>query len=268
MSIERFTDQNRRAWNEIAHPRRTRFPSAEFFAAGGSSLRPFELEAADDIAGKRLLHLQCAGGHDSLSWAVAGAAVTGVDISPVAIDGARELAAAAGLSAEFLAADIYALPPELQAGDFDVIYTGGGALCWLPDLWRWAQTVARATREGGRLIVYEIHPQNEVFRLMDGRWVVAADYFGRGAPVVGSGGLGNLACGAESSETIFEFHWPLGDIVTSVAGAGFRVERLEEFPHELPDEAVDDLGEEGTTQLRRVPGSFLLLARKEHAGTT
>ena len=85
MSVERFTDQNRHAWDEIAEHRRARFPPAEFFGTGSSTLRPFALEAAGDVAGKRLLHLQCAGGHDTLSWAVAAADVTGVDISPVAI---------------------------------------------------------------------------------------------------------------------------------------------------------------------------------------
>lgn len=268
MSLERFTRHNRRAWDEIAHPRRARFPPAGFFASGGSALRPFELDAAGNVAGKRLLHLQCAGGHDTLSWAVAGADVTGVDISPVAIDGAREMAAAAGLSARFLAADVYELPAELQAEDFDVVYTGGGAICWLPDLQRWARIVARATREGGRLVVFEIHPQNQVFRLVDGRWMLVADYFGRGEPVVSSGGLGHLACGAESGGTIFEFHWPLGDLVTSVADAGFRVDRLEEFPNDIPDEAVDVFGEEGVAWLRQVPGSFLLAARKEQVSTS
>jgi SAM-dependent methyltransferase len=262
MPIERFTDHNRRAWDEIAHPRRARFPPAGFFASGGSTLRPFELAAAGDVVGKRLLHLQCAGGHDTLSWAGAGAEVTGVDISPVAIGGARELAAVAGITASFLAADVYALPTELQAGDFDVVYTGGGAICWLPDLRRWAQIVARAAREGGRLVVFEMHPQNQVFRLVDGRWAVVADYFGRGVPVVAPGG-----CGAGSGGETFQFHWPLGDLVTSVADAGFRVERLEEFPNDIPDEAVTVFGEAGVAALRQVPGSFLLAARKEPVGT-
>jgi SAM-dependent methyltransferase len=265
LPIERFTRQNRRAWDEISHPRRERFPSAEFFASGRSTLRPFELAAAGDVAGKRLLHLQCAGGHDTLSWAVAGAVVTGVNISPVAIQGARQMAAVAGLPARFLEADVYELPDELQAGDFDVVYTGGGAICWLPDLQRWAQTVERAAREGSRLIVFEMHPHNQVFRLVDGRWVLVADYFGRGGPVISSGGLGSLACGAESRETICEFHWPLGDLVMSLAGAGFRVEWLEEFPNDVADEVVEEFEEEGMAWLRQLPGSFLLVARKEQA---
>jgi len=260
VSIEGFTRHNRRAWDEIADSRRARFPSAAFFAAGGTTLRPVELDAAGDVAGKRLLHLQCAGGHDTLSWAVAGAAATGVDISPVAIDGARALAAAAGIAARFLAADVYALPAPLQAGAFDVVYTGGGALCWLPDLARWAQVVARATRAGGRLVVFEMHPQNQVFRLVDRRWAVVADYFGRGAPVVAAGG-----CGAGAGGATYRFHWPLGDLITSVADAGFRVERLEEFPNDIPDEAADVFGEVGVAALRRVPGSFLLTACKEFA---
>ncbi|MDP9379735.1 MAG: hypothetical protein M3Q29_06215 [Chloroflexota bacterium] len=66
-----------------------------------------------------------------------------------------------------------------------------------------------------------------------------------------------------SSETLFVFRWPLGDVVTAVADAGFRVERLEEFPNEIGDEAIGVLGEEAVVSLRRVPGSFLLVASKE-----
>ena len=40
----------------------------------------------------------------------------------------------------------------------DLVYTGKGALIWLPDLGRWADEVARLLRPGGHLFVYEAHP--------------------------------------------------------------------------------------------------------------
>jgi hypothetical protein len=41
---------------------------------------------------------------------------------------------------------------------FDVVYTGIGALCWLPDIARWARVAAACIRPGGLLYIYEGHP--------------------------------------------------------------------------------------------------------------
>src|SRR5690242_17586261 len=115
-----YTALNRRAWNEIAEVRHKNWPAAPFFAAGGSLLEDCVLRAAGDVRGLTLLHLQCATGEDTLSWAVAGARPTGADISDAQIVLAQRKAADAGLDVRFLAADIYALPAELQRATFDL----------------------------------------------------------------------------------------------------------------------------------------------------
>src|SRR2546425_9117075 len=153
-----FTEVNRRAWNEIAQVRHAKQPPASFFAEGNSTLDARELQAAGEVRGRRLLHLQCSTGEDTLSWSVAGAEATGVDISEEQIKLAQQKAAAAGLATRFLAADVYALPPDLQAGTFEYVFTGGGVLVWLPDLTRWAQVVAAALQPGGLFLFFEAHP--------------------------------------------------------------------------------------------------------------
>ena len=65
------------------------FYDVDGFRAGGSTLRPFELEEVGDVAGKRLAHLQCHFGLDSLSWARAGASVAGLDFSGPAVEAAN-----------------------------------------------------------------------------------------------------------------------------------------------------------------------------------
>lgn len=105
-----YTEQNRRAWNEIAAVRERMWPGAEFFAAGGSLLPEPVVAAAGEVAGRRVLHLQCATGEETLSWAVLGAVATGADISDEQIAIAQRKASEAGLSVAFVAADIYALP--------------------------------------------------------------------------------------------------------------------------------------------------------------
>jgi SAM-dependent methyltransferase len=114
-------------------------------------------EALGDVRGRSLLHLQCHFGMDTLAWARLGAAVTGVDFSPHAIEIAIGLAARTGLAARFVEADLYATPDVLPE-TFDIVYTGGGALCWLPDIRGWAQVVGRMLRPGGTFYIREAHP--------------------------------------------------------------------------------------------------------------
>ena len=46
----------------------------------------------------------------------------------------------------------------LPAASYDLVFTGIGALCWLPDIRRWARIVATLLRPGGRLFLREGHP--------------------------------------------------------------------------------------------------------------
>ncbi len=255
--IQRYTEQNRRAWNEIAEVRQARWPDARFFAADGSILDPVVLKAAGDVAGRTLLHLQCATGEETLSWAVAGARATGADISDAQIALAERKAADAGLAVRFVAADVYVLPAELQGATFDYVYTGGGALVWLPDLDRWARTIVAALRPGGRLILYEEHPLSGCLWVTDGKLELTGDYFARSTPEH-SQGWSHFAGGEDATETKVEFSWPLGDVVTALARAGLRIERLEEFPSEARWRFGELLDE-----VRRLPGRYLLVARKD-----
>jgi hypothetical protein len=70
-SLHHYTQQNRRAWNEIARVRSQIFPPAEFFAGGQTTLDPRAIQASQnvfgDLAGLRVIHLQCATGEDTLS---------------------------------------------------------------------------------------------------------------------------------------------------------------------------------------------------------
>ena len=255
--ILQYTKANRRAWNEIAQVRHVKQPPAAFFAEGNSTLDAREVQVAGNVKGRRLLHLQCATGEDTLSWSVAGADATGVDISEEQIELARQKATAAGLSTRFLAADLYALPTDLQTGRFDYVYTGGGALVWLPDLARWAHIVAAALKPGGIFLLFEEHPLATCLWMTDGNLQIESNYFGRGKPEK-SRGWRHFAGGEEARETKVEFSWPLGDIVTALAQAGLRIERLEEFPAEQGWRFGEDIGE-----AYRLPGEFLLVGKKD-----
>ena len=253
---EKYTDQNRRAWDEIAEARHKGMETAEFFAKGGCLLNERVLEVAGDVHGLKLCHLQCATGEDTLSWANRGAHATGVDISPKQIELAQQKAHAAGLSVRFIASDIYALPAYLFAESFDIVFTGGGALVWLPDLQEWGRIIARLLKLSGRLIIDEEHPLAGCMEVQDGQVRIVDDYFGRKPEIFM--GWSHFTGGEHAKEQKYEFTWPLGDVVTALAQAGLRIERLEERPSLQGWRFGDKLPE-----VARIPGEYLLVARKD-----
>jgi SAM-dependent methyltransferase len=250
----KYTAQNRLAWDEIAEVRSKIMKTAEFFAGGGCTLSDEVLTVAGDVHGLSLCHLQCATGEDTLSWANRGARATGIDLSPKQIELAKQKAAAAGLPVRFIASDIYTLPAHLFEERFDLLFTGGGAIVWLPDLQEWAKIIARLLKPGGRLIIDEEHPLAGCMEVQDGALRLVDDYFGRRADRFI--GWSHFSGGEDATEEKYEFTWPLGDVVTALAQAGLRIELLEERPSQQEWRFGDKLQE-----VARIPGEYLLVAR-------
>jgi hypothetical protein len=131
---------NRMRWDQSAPlPAESAYYDPEAFRAGRDDIRPFEFGELGPVAGLDLVHLQCHIGTDTLSWARHGASVVGLDFSPAAIDIAERLAAECHPDAEFVCADVYDSARALGGRQFDIVYTGIGALGWLPDVNRWAE---------------------------------------------------------------------------------------------------------------------------------
>jgi SAM-dependent methyltransferase len=99
----------------------------------------------------------CHIGTDTICLARHGARVVGLDLSGASVSAARELAAECGATVEYVQSDVYDAVEALEGRRFDVVYTGKGALCWLPDLHRWAEVVARLLRPGGVLYAVDFH---------------------------------------------------------------------------------------------------------------
>ncbi len=118
----------------------------------------FDVPRLGSIDGLRGVHLQCHIGTDTLSLARLGAQMTGLDFSGESLAQARTLASRAGADITYHEALVYDAVSVLGAGSFDFVYTGIGALCWLPSIARWAEVVAALLRPGGRLFIREGHP--------------------------------------------------------------------------------------------------------------
>jgi SAM-dependent methyltransferase len=209
------------------------------FLRGEKPLCPVETaELGPHVAGRSLLHLQCHFGMDTLNWARRGAAVTGLDFSAPAIDAARRLSAESGVPGRFVCANVYDAPAALGER-FDVVYTGIGALCWLPDIRDWAEVVAACLRPGGCFYLYDAHP---VLLTLDAErsdrsLVVRERYFEAPEPTIFEGDSTYVDGPKFPKRSTCEWNHGVGEIVTALLDAGLTIEFLREH-RDVPWQAL------------------------------
>jgi SAM-dependent methyltransferase len=265
---------NRANWDERvpAHVASPDYAVQRFYADPGflSGVVRFDVPLLGPVAGLRAVHLQCHIGTDTVSLARLGASMTGVDYSGPAIAAARELAAGTAADATFVQSDVYGVVDVLGAGGFDLVYTGVGALCWLPDIRRWARVVAGLLRPGGRLFIREGHPM--LWTLADpgddGLLVVGYPYFEQAEPQVWDQGGTYVTTDAVFEHTVtHEWNHGLGEIVTALLDAGLTITGLAEHDS-VPWNALPGLMTESDGEWRltdrpcRLPCSYTLQAVK------
>lgn len=155
---DQYLHKNKAAWNQkTAQHIHSDFYELDAFLAGKNVLRDVELGLLGDVKGKKILHLQCHFGMDSLCLSRMGADVTGVDLSDQAIEQARKLNADLHLDAKFICCDLYSLPQYLSE-DFDIVFTSYGTIGWLPDLGKWAAIIQRYLKPTGKFVMVDFHP--------------------------------------------------------------------------------------------------------------
>jgi len=255
---------NRELWDAItpAHVN-SKFYDLEGFKRGRCTLDPLEIEEVGAVAAKSLLHLQCHFGLDTLSWARRGARVTGMDFSPPAIDQARLLATELGIDARFLCCDLYDMPGELKE-KFDIVFTSGGVLCWLPDLAEWGRVVAKMLKPGGLFYLREFHPFSYCLDDREGLTEPRPHYpyFDTGTPLRFAGGEGGDYADPEAIVDKDSLEWPyaLSKVLGSLLDAGLRLEFLHEFPwtsYKALPFLVEDA--EGRWRMPDFPGGFPMM---------
>ncbi|KAK3679059.1 hypothetical protein LTR78_001512 [Recurvomyces mirabilis] len=126
-----------------------------------SDVVKFDIPLLPDINGLDIVHLQCHIGTDTISLARRGArSVVGLDFSSASLEVARSLAASAagGDRVKYVEGSVYDAVEACGAGAFDMVFTGIGALCWIPSIKRWAEVVSKLLKPGGRLFIREGHP--------------------------------------------------------------------------------------------------------------
>jgi trans-aconitate methyltransferase len=139
------------AWNWAARIyERDEQRDTDLLRAGGHTLQRYEYRLLADLSHwcQRAIHLQCAGGSDTLSlWRVGAAEVIGIDISVRMIALARRKSDTLAAPARWFCCDVLLAAHSLD-GTADLIYTGRGALPWIVDLRAWAQVAMRRFDQG------------------------------------------------------------------------------------------------------------------------
>ena len=290
MAPDDYLDVNRTNWDSRAPVHAKGYGIERFLEdpAHIGSVVAFDRPRLGDVTGLDVVHLQCHIGTDTLGLARLGARVTGVDLSPASLDEARSLAQRAGADIEYVRSDVYEAPLALDGRRFDVVYTGIGAICWLPSIHRWAQTVAALLRPGGRLFIRDGHPVllSALAMSVGGEhadrrqqpWITAPGaltpalelpYFEQPEPLVWEDEHSYAGSDTVAQPRSMEWNHGLGEIVTAVLDAGLELTSLTEHDSTpwdaLPGLMVHD-EEVGEYRLRdrpeRLPATFTLTARR------
>lgn len=226
---------NASAWDKVAHEHYLHFK--EMLARPDFKLNPIVTEELGDVSGKKILHLQCNTGADSIHLARMGAIVTGVDFAKDNVVYAKKLAEEFGVpNTRFIEADVLKLM-EIHDDQYDIVLTTDGVLGWLPDLNQWGKVVAHFLKKDGFFYLHDSHPFMMIFdenALPHGRLVPKYPYFDTNAEV--SEEIGGYASEAKPAENFFWGH-TLSNILNGLIHANLRLTYFKEF-----DRCISGLG--------------------------
>jgi len=267
--IQEYHESNRQAWNEgAAAYEQSLEDSIRFLREGGMHFclpeQPY-LEGLETWC-VRAVHLQCAGGTDTLSlWNKGAKEVIGIDISERMIEVARRKAEALNAPARWIRCDVLETPHELD-GTADLVYTGRGAINWIMDIGAWAHVPARLLKPGGVFFLFEGHPISNIWDMEASEWrldPVWGDYFQE--RIEQNQGwstqyIGDLGKPLHEHAMKYERQWTLAALVNALLQTGLTLERMGEYPDPFWEQ-FPNLSED---LARRLPHTLALWMRKGH----
>jgi len=272
MPLDHYREANRANWDSRvdSHFRSELYGIDRFVADPdyvGAVVR-FDAAKMPDVSGKSLIHLQCHIGTDTIGLARLGADVTGVDLSTKSIEAARRLSVESGTRARFVVSELYDAPEALPER-FDIVYTGVGAICWLPDIEGWAKVVSSFLDKGGVFYMREGHPIMWAldYTRDDDQVVVKYPYFEQSAPLSFSEDTTYAGDGVLGSPVSYDWNHGMAEVLQALIDAGLRIDQIEEYDAlEWPAGPVNQLGEDGRYRLaegrERLPVMWSVLATK------
>ncbi|CEH28919.1 hypothetical protein AM501_26975 [Aneurinibacillus migulanus] len=242
MSIKKYTEANREAWNEVTpiHQKARNINVKKQFKEKGFSLLDkviTEKFKEINIHGKTVAQLCCNNGIELLSIINLGAkSGTGFDISDYAIQEANELAIVSNLPCTFIRTDVYDIGKE-HTEQYDLVYISIGALTWLPDLQRFFTIVSGLLKKEGTLVIYEMHPFLNMFAVegeteFEEPLKVAFSYY-KNDPWVSYKGIDYIGGTAYKSKPNYSFSHTLSNLLNSIMQSGIHIKEFNEYGHDI-----------------------------------
>ncbi len=232
-------EENKKAWGLLSENHYHHYKQQ--FQENRYQFNPIVLKDLGNISGKKVLHLQCNTGADSIVLAKMGADVIGVDLVPDNIFFAKQLAKDLDVrNIDFIESDIMTLM-EKHEGLYDIVFTSDGAIGWLPDLKKWGRTIRHFLKEDGFFYVHDSHPFYLTFdedKIVNGVTEIKYPYF-KQAPDEETQ-IGGWASEAKEAKNYF-WMYTMSHLINSLAQAGLFIEFLNEY-----DRCVSGMG--GTTE--------------------
>lgn len=223
-----YREINKNSWNnKVATHVASDFYDVDGFLKGKSSLNRFELDLLGDIRGKSILHLQCHFGQDTLSLARMGAEVTGVDLSDLAIEKAKDLVEETGINARFICCDLYDLPDHLNE-QFDIVFTSYGTIGWLPDMNKWGALINQFLKPFGKFVFVEFHPV--VWMFDDNFEKIGYNYFNDG-PIKETYEGTYAEKEADIKQEYVMWNHGIAEVLTALMSNGMELKSFNEFDY-------------------------------------
>lgn len=259
-----YININKATWNKkTAVHIESEFYNNEAFLKGKSSLNSIELELLGSISNKKILHLQCHFGQDTLSLARLGAKVTGIDFSEEAIAKANEFTNQLNLNASFICCDVYDAPNHLDE-KFDIVYTTYGTIGWLPDINQWAAVVSHFLKPNGKLVFADFHP---VVWMFDNDFKeIAYNYF-KSNPIIEEETGTYADKNAALLQQTVSWNHSLSEVISALIKAGLNIESFCEYDYS-PYNCFNNMEEFETGKFRiktfenKIPMVYSIVASK------
>lgn len=224
-------EYNRESWNELTSLHAdSNFYDIDGFRKGKTSLNHIEIEELGDVKGKKILHLQCHFGMDTLSLARQGAEVVGVDISDISIQKATELSTELKIPAKFIRSNVYDIEQVLK-DTFDIVYTSYGAINWLDDLDKWAKIISRFLKPNGIFYMVEFHPF--IYTLNDNSEISDSYFKTQALETTVEKSYTDKSEVSDKNLKHIEWHHSLSEVLNSLISNGLKIEFLNEFPYQV-----------------------------------
>ena len=227
-------ESNKHAWGKISEGHYHHFKKA--LLEGNHKLNKHIQSELGNLNGKKIIHLQCNTGADTILLSRMGASATGVDLVPDNILYTRKLADDLNVkNVSFIESDIMELMDKHDE-KYDVVFVSEGAIGWLPDIKKWGQTIRHLLKDDGFFYIYESHPFYMMLdeeKLADNIMEVKYPYFGKEPDIDDS--IGGYASAWADGVQAYFWMYTVSDIINTLVSAGLHIEYFNEFQENICD---------------------------------